>query len=110
MMAISTSTTTVFMPRESPLHHAGAAQGNCLPMPNPDRLDGTPDPDPGAAAPRFRPRLLPTLVTIVAVAVFVSAGNWQRDRMHAKEALRARYDAATGLPPATLSEVKAEAA
>ncbi len=77
-------------------------------MPNPHRLDGTPDLDLGPAARRFRPRLLPTLATVVAVALFVSAGNWQRDRMHGKQALRARYDAAAELPQAVLSEVKAE--
>jgi cytochrome oxidase assembly protein ShyY1 len=40
-----------------------------------------------AAPRRFRPRALPTLATIVAVAVFVSAGQWQQRRMHDKEAL-----------------------
>jgi surfeit locus 1 family protein len=48
---------------------------------------------------RFRPRLLPTLATIAAIALFVTAGNWQRGRMHEKEARRAQFDAATaGLP------------
>ncbi len=38
--------------------------------------------------------LLPTLATIVGVAVFVAAGNWQRGRMDEKARLRAQLDAA----------------
>ena len=67
-------------------------------MPNALNAGATPAP----ARRRFRPRLLPTLATAVAVAVFVAAGNWQRARMHAKEALRARYDAAAQSAPAPL--------
>lgn len=40
--------------------------------------------------------------TLAAIAVFVLAGNWQRDRMHAKEAERAALDAASAHPPAPL--------
>jgi len=46
---------------------------------------------------RFRPRALPTLATVAAVALFVSAGNWQGRRMHEKEALRDQFDAATAV-------------
>jgi len=46
---------------------------------------------------RFRPRALPALAAIAAVAVFVSVGNWQGRRMHEKEALRDQFDAATAM-------------
>jgi cytochrome oxidase assembly protein ShyY1 len=35
------------------------------------------------------------VLTLAAVVLFIAAGNWQRDRMHAKQALRDRYDAAS---------------
>jgi surfeit locus 1 family protein len=43
-------------------------------------------------------RLLLSLVALCAVAVFVAAGNWQRGRMHQKEALGAALDAARAAP------------
>ncbi len=52
---------------------------------------------------RFRPAALPTVAAIVAIVVCIAAGNWQRGRMDAKEALRARYDAASAAAPAELS-------
>jgi surfeit locus 1 family protein len=52
---------------------------------------------------RFRPRALPTLVTIAAVLLFVAAGQWQQRRMHEKEALRAQFDAAAALPSVELA-------
>ena len=56
-----------------------------------------------AVAPRrFHPRALPTLATIVAVAVFVSAGQWQARRMHDRESLRAQFDAAALQDPVAL--------
>jgi surfeit locus 1 family protein len=51
---------------------------------------------------RFRPRLLPTVVTLAAVALFVTAGHWQRSRMEQKAELRAQFDAANAMTPATL--------
>jgi cytochrome oxidase assembly protein ShyY1 len=63
-------------------------------------------PDAPAAA-RRGPRLVPTVATLVAVALFVGAGNWQRGRMHTKEALRAQYDAVTGAPPIPFAELPA---
>lgn len=55
------------------------------------------------AAPRERvARAIVAAGTIAAVALFVLAGNWQRDRMHAKEAERAALDAANAHPPAAL--------
>ncbi|MEO5766702.1 MAG: SURF1 family protein [Casimicrobiaceae bacterium] len=44
-------------------------------------------------------RVLPTIATIVGVAVFVAAGNWQRGRMDEKGRLRAQLDAASAAPP-----------
>jgi surfeit locus 1 family protein len=43
-------------------------------------------------------RALPTLAALVAVVVFVSAGNWQRDRMLRKEAWGRQVDAAQAAP------------
>src|SRR5438045_8043868 len=48
------------------------------------------------------PPMLPTFATLVAVALFVTAGNWQRARMEAKESLRAQLDAASANAPASL--------
>jgi surfeit locus 1 family protein len=45
---------------------------------------------------------VPTLATVLAVAAFVSAGNWQRDRLQQKEALGARLATAATLPPVSL--------
>ena len=55
-----------------------------------------------AAPRRFRPRAVPTLATIVALTVFVSAGQWQQRRMHDMEALRAQFDAAALQAPVAL--------
>ena len=62
-------------------------------MPTPDSLDKP-----------MRPalRMLPTLATIAAIAVFVAAGNWQRGRMDDKAALRAQLDAALAAPVVAL--------
>ena len=49
---------------------------------------------------RFRPRLLPTFATIVAIAVFVAAGQWQYRRMELKQSLRMQFDAASAAAPA----------
>jgi len=58
---------------------------------------------PIAGGPRFRPRVLPTLATVAAVAVCVVAGNWQQGRMREKEALRAQLEAATRASPLDLA-------
>jgi surfeit locus 1 family protein len=47
-------------------------------------------------------RALPTLATIAGVAVFVAAGNWQRDRMDEKTRLRAQLDAAQLAAPVSV--------
>lgn len=54
---------------------------------------------------QFRPRALPTFLTVVAVTLFVCAGQWQQRRMHEKEALRAEFDAAAALPPLGLASL-----
>jgi surfeit locus 1 family protein len=75
-------------------------------MPNPLSAAGVATPKIPAAR-RFRPRLLPTLAAVAAIVVCVAAGNWQRDRMHAKQALRAQFDAASGAPPVALASLPA---
>jgi surfeit locus 1 family protein len=55
-----------------------------------------------AARRRFRPRIVPTLAAIAGVALFVTAGLWQRDRMEQKLALRAQLDAAALRAPEPL--------
>lgn len=54
---------------------------------------------------RFRPRALPTLATIAAVVIFVAAGQWQQRRMHEKELLRAKFEAASALAPVALADL-----
>jgi surfeit locus 1 family protein len=54
------------------------------------------------------PPMLPTFATLVAVAIFVTAGNWQRARMEAKESLRAQLDAASARAPASLPQQVAD--
>lgn len=43
--------------------------------------------------------MLPTLATLVAVVLFVMAGNWQHRRMLEKEGLRAQLDRASAAAP-----------
>ncbi len=47
-------------------------------------------------------RAIVTAATVASVALFVAAGNWQRDRMHAKEDARAALEAAAGQAPVPL--------
>jgi surfeit locus 1 family protein len=54
-----------------------------------------------------RPRVLPTLAVIVAIVVCVAAGTWQRERLHAKEVLRARFDAASRAEPIAFASLAA---
>ncbi|MDQ6621739.1 MAG: SURF1 family protein [Pseudomonadota bacterium] len=44
-------------------------------------------------------RYVPSVATVVVVALCVVAGNWQRARMHYKESLRAQYDSAAAAAP-----------
>ncbi|HVN36473.1 MAG TPA: SURF1 family protein [Casimicrobiaceae bacterium] len=62
-----------------------------------------------AGARRFRPRALPTLAAIAAIVVCVAAGTWQRERLLAKETLRAQFDAASRAEPAPLPGPAADA-
>lgn len=49
-------------------------------------------------------RLIPTLATVVAVTVFVAAGNWQGRRLAEKERLRSAYDVAAAQPAVSLPD------
>jgi surfeit locus 1 family protein len=69
-----------------------------MPNPMPSTALSTP-----RVSRRFRPRALPTLATIVAVVVFVAAGQWQQRRMEDKESLRAQFDAAAVQVPVALA-------
>ena len=77
-------------------------------MPNTVRMLDA-EPRRAEAGRRIRPRLLPTFAAVAVVAVCVAAGNWQKSRMHAKEALRAQYDAAVALPPVALESLPPDA-
>jgi surfeit locus 1 family protein len=61
-----------------------------------------------ARARPFRPRALPTLAAVIAITVCVAAGTWQRERFHAKEALRAQFDAAARAEPVALASLAAD--
>ena len=76
-------------------------------MPNPVRIvtSGSPHETVGR---RFRPRILPTLAAVAAIAICVTAGNWQKSRMEAKQALRAQYDAVSTLAPVALGSLPAD--
>jgi surfeit locus 1 family protein len=50
----------------------------------------------------FRPALWPTVATIAAIALFVVAGFWQRDRMQQKLALGLQVEAAAHNAPVPL--------
>jgi surfeit locus 1 family protein len=64
--------------------------------------------DTPALAPRrrVRPALVPTLAAIAGVALFVVAGNWQRDRMEQRLALRAQFDTAMAAPAVALPDLR----
>ena len=55
-----------------------------------------------ATGVRRRPAWIPTVAAFLTIAIFVQAGNWQRERMHEKEALLAQMQAAAALPPVPL--------
>jgi surfeit locus 1 family protein len=58
---------------------------------------------------RLRPRVVPTLAAIAAIAACAAAGNWQQSRMNAKEALRAQHEAAARTQPVALAGLVAGA-
>jgi surfeit locus 1 family protein len=81
-MAIKPATTTIFMAGERrPERGAEASQRSTRTL---------------------HRRGLPTLAALVAVVVFVSAGNWQRGRMLQKEAWGEQLDAAQAAPAVPL--------
>lgn len=43
--------------------------------------------------------VIPTLLVLAAVAIMISLGIWQLQRAQEKEAMLARFEAASGLPP-----------
>ena len=51
---------------------------------------------------RFRPRLIPTLATLVMLPILLRLGFWQLDRAQQKHALQADYDARIAAPPVSL--------
>ncbi len=70
-----------------------------------------PAPTIAASAPPRRAlfaRIGLAALTVAAVALFVTAGNWQRDRMHAKQALRERYDAASVAQPVAMPAARGD--
>ncbi|MCC7328091.1 MAG: SURF1 family protein [Burkholderiales bacterium] len=50
--------------------------------------------------------VVPTIAAVAGVALFVTAGLWQRDRMEQKQALRAQLDAAAARAPETLPDLR----
>ncbi len=66
-------------------------------------------PAPHSPGPRrvFRPRLWPSLLTLVMVAVLLGLGFWQLDRLAWKTALIADLEQRTTAPPITLTEALA---
>src|SRR5215471_1358296 len=69
------------------------------------RAHPTTDIETRRAGRPFRPRALPTVAAIVAIVLCVAAGTWQRERFHAKEALRARFDADARTEPVALASI-----
>jgi surfeit locus 1 family protein len=63
--------------------------------------------DADAARRRWPARVGFAVLTAAAVALFVTAGNWQHDRMRVKEALRAQFDAQSAAQPTPLPDAPA---
>jgi surfeit locus 1 family protein len=59
---------------------------------------------------RFRPTLVPTLITIPAVAVMLGLGAWQVERLEWKQELIASRTARFAAPPIALPQAPAEPA
>jgi surfeit locus 1 family protein len=57
----------------------------------------------------FRPRLVPTLITGSVVILCIALGAWQLQRLHWKEGLIARRDAALAAPPVAPPHTLADA-
>jgi surfeit locus 1 family protein len=56
---------------------------------------------------RFRPGLVPTAATLVALAILCSLGSWQIRRLHWKEGLVAQWNARIAMPPLSLAQALA---
>ncbi len=69
--------------------------------PGRDAMD-TPNSAPSAGITRRRPAALLAIATVLGIALFVFAGNWQHGRMNQKLALRAQLDAAAAALPVAL--------
>lgn len=57
------------------------------------------------AGRRFRPRLVPTLITLVLLPLLLWLAWWQLDRAEQKQALQDRYQRQLSAPPVPLSEL-----
>jgi surfeit locus 1 family protein len=65
-------------------------------------------PDPvHPTSPRWRPRWLPPLATVIGIALTAAAGNWQLGRAHEKERLQQAYDRGASDAPIRLTAVLA---
>ncbi len=53
----------------------------------------------------FRPKPIPTVVTLLILPVLLGLGSWQLNRAHQKEALRAAFEAQMALDYAPVEEV-----
>lgn len=51
---------------------------------------------------QFRPRLIPTIAMLAALAILIGLGTWQMDRLHWKTDLLARIDAGMKAAPVPL--------
>jgi surfeit locus 1 family protein len=60
-------------------------------------------------SPRSRPRWLPSLATIVGIALTAAAGNWQLNRAHEKERLQQAYELGSSDAPIRLTGTLAKA-
>jgi len=72
--------------------------------PRHDSMDTPNSPPSVHAARRRRPAALPAIATVLGIALFVFAGNWQHGRMNQKLALRAQLDAAAAAAPVALPD------
>ena len=57
---------------------------------------------PAAGVVRRRPAWIPAVAAWVTIAVCLTAGHWQYQRMHEKEALRAQFQSAAAAAPVAL--------
>lgn len=58
---------------------------------------------------RFRPALIPTLVTLILFPILVGLGFWQLDRAQQKRAIQAEYDARSNESPVNIGPLLQDA-